>query len=238
MKCELTNKQLIDKAKEWVKKLCETGGRAWTLKVPVDLNNDPDIIFSELCNRLDASTPPVSATEWIVCSAIQYFVDDKELVVCGLRHNNCINTYYKLTGKQTSSELEQGFITSTGRFVDRVEAGKIALSCGQIKELKYYGGTKLDSSDLYHCVTPVSAMEDGWVKVEDGFPVVGKIDEGTQVMAYPHYINCHYGEFINARTGNEETGFYSYDGEWCGDIKIHEVTHWRKRLPLPPPPIK
>ena len=85
---------------------------------------------------------------------------------------------------------------------------------------------------------PVSAMEDGWVKVEDELPVVGKIDEGTQVMAYPHYINCHYGEFINARTGNEETGFYSYDDQWCGDIKIHGVTHWRKRLPLPPPPSK
>ena len=67
MKCELTNKQLIDKAKEWVKKLCETVGRAWTLKVPVDFNNDPDIIFTELCNRLDESTPPVYAMEdgWV-----------------------------------------------------------------------------------------------------------------------------------------------------------------------------
>ena len=88
--------------------------------------------------------------EYIVCAAIQYFVDDKEVIVCGLRHNNCIGTYYDLTGKQTNSELEQGFLTSKGRFVNRIEAGEIALSCGQIKEMKCYGGKMLDSSDLYH----------------------------------------------------------------------------------------
>lgn len=57
MKCELTNEQLIEKAHQWIKSLAETGGKSWTLKVPVDFNNDPDMIFSELCNRLQ-STPP------------------------------------------------------------------------------------------------------------------------------------------------------------------------------------
>lgn len=32
---------------------------------------------------------------------------------------------------------EQGFLTSSGAFVDRVEAGKIAVASGQIKWLKW-----------------------------------------------------------------------------------------------------
>lgn len=53
MKNTLTNEQLIAKAKQWVKELCESGGRKWSLRVPVDLNHDPDVIFIELCNRLE-----------------------------------------------------------------------------------------------------------------------------------------------------------------------------------------
>jgi hypothetical protein len=41
----------------------------------------------------------------------------------------------------------QGFITSTDRFVDRVEAGKIALASGQIKKLLF--SDKLYSEDLW-----------------------------------------------------------------------------------------
>lgn len=57
MKSNLTNEQLIDKVKAWVKKLCETGGSAWTLKVPVDLDNDPDVLIIELCNRFASQSP-------------------------------------------------------------------------------------------------------------------------------------------------------------------------------------
>ena len=53
MKSTLTNEQLIAKAKQWVKELCESGGRKWSLRVPVDFNHDPDVIFIELCNRLE-----------------------------------------------------------------------------------------------------------------------------------------------------------------------------------------
>lgn len=94
--------------------------------------------------------------EFIVCSAIQYMNDGQEEVwVCGLRHNDCISTWYQTTGKQTHDE-EQGFLTSKNRFVNRIEAGKIALDSGQIKELKYYGGKMLDSSDLYHNIPIIS----------------------------------------------------------------------------------
>lgn len=52
--CTLTNEELIERAQTWVHKLAETGGRAWNLRVPVDFNNDPDMLFIELCNRLNA----------------------------------------------------------------------------------------------------------------------------------------------------------------------------------------
>jgi len=69
MKSNLTNEQLIDKVKAWVKKLCETGGSAWTLKVPVDLDNDPDVLIIELCNRF-ASQPP-SGNLWEEVDAVK-----------------------------------------------------------------------------------------------------------------------------------------------------------------------
>jgi len=83
---------------------------------------------------------------------------------------------------------------------------------------------------------PPQPVKDDWVSCEDGLPDEGGEDNGTEVMTYPHYINCMYGIFINARSGNKDTGFYSFDGEFDGDTKIHGVTHWRSRLPLPHPP--
>jgi hypothetical protein len=52
-KCTLTNAELIVKCNEWVSKLARTGGQAWTLRVPVDFNNDPDMLFCELGKRLE-----------------------------------------------------------------------------------------------------------------------------------------------------------------------------------------
>jgi len=51
-KCTLTDAELIEKAQAWIGKLAETGGRAWCLSVPVNFNNDPDMLFQELCDRL------------------------------------------------------------------------------------------------------------------------------------------------------------------------------------------
>jgi hypothetical protein len=42
-------------------------------------------------------------------------------------------------------EYEQGFLTSTNRFVSREEGGEIAFNAGQTKELK----TRLYSEDLW-----------------------------------------------------------------------------------------
>ena len=49
--CTLTDEQLVTRCDEWVSKLAETGGNAWVLRVPVDFNNDPDMLFLELIKR-------------------------------------------------------------------------------------------------------------------------------------------------------------------------------------------
>lgn len=88
--------------------------------------------------------------EYILCAAIWY-QDlptqrllpknvDKGIVVCGHRHGQCIDIMRSLGGLRTVTfaedgvgEHEQGFLTNTNRFVDRLEALEIAKSSNQIK---------------------------------------------------------------------------------------------------------
>jgi hypothetical protein len=50
-RCVLSDEQLIEKCEKWIDSLCKTGGKSWTLRVPVDFNNDPDMLFTELIER-------------------------------------------------------------------------------------------------------------------------------------------------------------------------------------------
>ena len=54
--------ELIAKARAWNTKLCATGGNAWSLRVPVS-ENDPDMVFGEVCRRLEASSDILKAME-------------------------------------------------------------------------------------------------------------------------------------------------------------------------------
>lgn len=62
--------------------------------------------------------------------------------------NNRLNPLINIDWPVDNPGITQGFVTSSGRFVDREEAAKIALESGQIEELKY-SKTKLFSEDLY-----------------------------------------------------------------------------------------
>lgn len=100
--------------------------------------------------------------ERIVCSAIWYkdlpaqnylpVNCDAGIVVCGLRHAHCIAAFNALSGLRSvtteAGNYVQGFLTNMNRFVNRDEADKIALECGQVTELSYLKD-ELDSSDLY-----------------------------------------------------------------------------------------
>jgi hypothetical protein len=68
----LSDDELIEKANDWVANLCESGGRAWKLTIPVDVKNDPDMIFSELAKRFAKSkrskshtAEPKSQPDWL-----------------------------------------------------------------------------------------------------------------------------------------------------------------------------
>jgi hypothetical protein len=108
-------------------------------------------------------------TEYILCAAIWYKEIklvreipevrpkniDRGIVVLGHRHGQVIWTVASLTGLRTVTfaedavgEHEQGFLTSTNRFVDRKEAYKIAALAGQIKNIDY-SNPDLYSEDLY-----------------------------------------------------------------------------------------
>lgn len=50
------------------------------------------------------------------------------------RHFDVIKVIWQEIKKQVTCET-QGFVTDEGKFLDRIEAGKHALACGQLKEL-------------------------------------------------------------------------------------------------------
>lgn len=66
----------------------------------------------------------------------------------GANHAECFGELAVRHGK-----VEQGFITSTGRFVDRVEALKIATAAGQVRT-KHPPLGGLTSEDLLDCPAP------------------------------------------------------------------------------------
>lgn len=51
IQCTLTNEELIKECNTQLKKLCETGGSAFTMRVPIDRNKDTDMVFGELIHR-------------------------------------------------------------------------------------------------------------------------------------------------------------------------------------------
>ena len=61
-RCTLTDIELLERCNEWISSLAKTGGKSWTLNVPVNFNRDPDMLFSELANRYKAlkDTPQLS----------------------------------------------------------------------------------------------------------------------------------------------------------------------------------
>jgi len=108
MKSNLTNEQLIDKVKAWVKKLCETGGSAWTLKVPVDLDNDPDVLIIELCNRF-ASQPPAQGEGKLECITFNELVEHGKLN-CGLNIVNGMPWSFNYKGHPITHENDKCYL--------------------------------------------------------------------------------------------------------------------------------
>lgn len=86
---------------------------------------------------------PSTPAETIVCVAVE-FADGIVSLPPPYRHHHVIQRHHSTTGI-SGSGLRQGFLTNTGRFVDRTEAAKIAHTAGQIAEPKPW----LFSEDLW-----------------------------------------------------------------------------------------
>lgn len=77
------------------------------------------------------------------------------VLLCGHRHAQIIQQLVALTGKREVTnapdgcgKFEQGFLTSTGRFVNRKEAAQIWLAESTNNKLNY-SQTELYSEDIY-----------------------------------------------------------------------------------------
>lgn len=81
------------------------------------------------------------------------------LLFTGFRHGDCFTTlcawadrlwfWQRRRWREQIAGRNQGFLTSTGRFVDRREAMLIARSAGQVGEGANHGLDWLDSESLY-----------------------------------------------------------------------------------------
>lgn len=90
-----------------------------------------------------------NSKEYVLCAAYWYKIEDEKLsprgfiaqnistgiVIGQFRHCNVIHNFRKATGIRTcEAEVDyvDGFLTSKGNFVDRIQASEIAYNAGQI----------------------------------------------------------------------------------------------------------
>ncbi len=95
----------------------------------------------------------------ILAAAIKYLINqtNEEVVLCGVRHGDILVQLRNLGFKPRTGyvELEQGFITSNGVFLNREEAYKHAKDCGQLSTTTVHtieshsGHKELFSEDLW-----------------------------------------------------------------------------------------
>ena len=87
--------------------------------------------------------------EYILCAAVKIRIDHEAIIISGYRHGDCFNVIHKLCYNKyiAQSECEQGFLTSSGRFVDRIEAMVIAKQADQLIRDSIF--SELISEDIY-----------------------------------------------------------------------------------------
>jgi len=72
-------------------------------------------------------------------------VSESGWVFIGKCHADCFHKMHHLTVKSSQKAANQGFVTSTGRYVDRHEGAKLAYAAGQVDKL----ASHLFSEDLW-----------------------------------------------------------------------------------------
>jgi len=87
----------------------------------------------------------------IIAAAIKVIKDNEECIFMGKRHGNCIEQFAFCNFRMPLFESVQGFVTDDFRFLDRVEAKKYAIECGQLiaGSEEFPTSTELYSEDLW-----------------------------------------------------------------------------------------
>lgn len=87
----------------------------------------------------------------IIAAAIKVIKDNEECIFMGKRHGNCIEQFAFCNFRMPLFESVQGFMTDDFRFLDRVEAKKYAIECGQLiaGSEEFPTSTELYSEDLW-----------------------------------------------------------------------------------------
>lgn len=76
-KCDLSNEELTTMCRQWVSKLCETGGKAWTLEIPANYNKDPDLLICELIDRFKKNQSIISPSTGFTEEEMQHMAIEK-----------------------------------------------------------------------------------------------------------------------------------------------------------------
>lgn len=109
-----------------------------------DLSDDAISLFLSELEKLSYGKSPIFV-ESILAAAIKTDDGNVAIALRPGRHPDIIH-HLARSGFKTPIAGAQGFITSTGRFVGRVEAKKIAIEAGQLVESEY---PQLYSEDLW-----------------------------------------------------------------------------------------
>jgi hypothetical protein len=90
--------------------------------------------------------PSATPSEYIRAAALM-IKDRVYSLPAPARHAHVMRWIVIAVGSEAVMRADQGFVTSTGRFVERVEAGEIAVACGQVEKLNW--PDNLYSEDLW-----------------------------------------------------------------------------------------
>ena len=89
----------------------------------------------------------------IICAAMKLIDEERNesIIICGHRHGNCFQMIGNLNERWKKVPcIIQGFINHKGEFLDRNEAYKHALECGQINQhTRWYREDNKYEENLY-----------------------------------------------------------------------------------------
>lgn len=109
-RCALSDKELIEKSNDWVSKLAKSGGKAWTIRIPVDFNNDPDMLFIELGKRLESYSSEM----------LQKKISELEAEL-DLVYNDMATIVEKCRGNQSKEPIVQdGEMKIISEYIDKI----------------------------------------------------------------------------------------------------------------------